>query len=147
MSACRCLRGFIFIVLVSLVAACAGGPDSTLIAPTTAPIDLKLAPGDKLRVIVYGEEKLSGDYQIDNSGLISLPLAGTIQGSGLTKSELEMEITNKLKSQYLRNPRVTVDVASFRPFYILGEVAKPGEYQFTSGLNVLSAIAIAGAGT
>ena len=78
MSACRCLRGFIFIVLVSLVAACAGGPDTTVIAPTTAPVDLKLAPGDKLRVIVYGEEKLSGDYQIDNSGLISLPLAGTI---------------------------------------------------------------------
>ena len=145
---CRCLLGIAGIALALLVGACAGGVDPTTINPPTAePTELPLAPGDKLRVIVYGEDKLSGDYQIDNGGAISLPLAGTIQGAGLTKSELEQEITNKLKSQYLRNPRVTVDVASFRPFYILGEVQKPGEYPFRSGLNVLSAIAIAGGGT
>jgi protein involved in polysaccharide export with SLBB domain len=110
-------------------------------------IDLRLAPGDKLRVTVFGEDRLSGEYQIDNGGSLSLPLTGTIQSAGLTKSELEQSITAQLKSQYLRNPKVTVDVISYRPFYVLGEVQKPGEYQFRSGLNVLTAIAIAGGST
>jgi polysaccharide export outer membrane protein len=116
-------------------------------AETGAVTGLQLAPGDKVRVIVYGEDKISGEYQIDSSGSLSLPLAGTVQAAGLTKPELEQELTKHLKSQYLRNPKVTVDVVSFRPFYVLGEVAKPGEYQFRSGLNVLSAIAIAGGAT
>jgi polysaccharide export outer membrane protein len=103
-----------------------------------------LAPGDKIKVVVFGEDKLSGDYQIDTGGAVSLPLAGTIEAAGLTKPELEQALTAKLKSEYLRNPKVTVEVVSFRPFYVLGEVSKPGEYQYRSGLNVLSAIAIAG---
>jgi protein involved in polysaccharide export with SLBB domain len=113
----------------------------------TAPVVLRLAPGDKLRVIVFGEDKLSGEYQIDNSGALSLPLAGTMKAAGLTQAELEQVITTQLKGQFLRNPRVTVEVLTYRPFYILGEVQKPGEYQFRSGLNVLSAIAIAGGAT
>src|SRR5205807_7918376 len=100
-----------------------------------------------LRVTVFGEDKLSGEYQVDSAGFLSLPLAGTIKGAGLTKPELEQALTTKLKSEYLRNPKVTVDVVSYRPFYVLGEVSKPGEYQFRSGLNVLSAIAIAGGAT
>jgi polysaccharide export outer membrane protein len=103
-----------------------------------------LAPGDKIKVVVFGEDKLSGEYQIDTGGAVSLPLAGTIEAAGLTKPELEQALTAKLKSEYLRNPKVTVEVVSFRPFYVLGEVSKPGEYQYRSGLNVLSAIAIAG---
>ncbi len=109
--------------------------------------ELRLSGGDKVRVTVYGEDKISGEYQIDSAGLLSIPLAGSIQGAGLTKIELEQELTQKLKSEYLRNPKVTVEVISYRPFYVLGEVQKPGEYQFRSGLNVLSAIAIAGGAT
>ena len=109
--------------------------------------ELRLSGGDKVRVTVYGEDKISGEYQIDSGGLLSIPLAGTIQGAGLTKVELEQALTQKLKSEYLRNPKVTVEVISYRPFYVLGEVQKPGEYQFRSGLNVLSAIAIAGGAT
>jgi polysaccharide export outer membrane protein len=108
---------------------------------------LRLAPGDKIKVVVFGEDKLSGEYQIDTGGAVSLPLAGTIEAAGLTKPELEQALTAKLKSEYLRNPKVTVEVVSFRPFYVLGEVSKPGEYQYRSGLNVLSAIAIAGGAT
>jgi protein involved in polysaccharide export with SLBB domain len=148
MVARRCLS-LLAIALLFLVGACSGlDPNAMSVAAdagsTTA---LQLAPGDKVRVTVYGEDKLSGEYQIDNSGSLSLPLAGTIQAAGLTKAELEQELTRQLKSQYLRNPKVTVDVVSFRPFYVLGEVSKPGEYQFRSGLNVLSAIAIAGGAT
>jgi protein involved in polysaccharide export with SLBB domain len=106
--------------------------------------DLKLEAGDKIRVTVYGEDKLSGEYQIDTAGYVSLPLAGTIKAAGLSKPELERVLAKQFSGEYLRRPKVTVDVVSFRPFYVLGEVQKPGEYQFRSGLNVLSAIAIAG---
>jgi polysaccharide export outer membrane protein len=135
--------------LLFIVGGCSGIDTATIpVAAEAGSVSgLQLAPGDKVRVIVYGEDKISGEYQIDSSGSLSLPLAGTIQAAGLTKPELEQELTKHLKSQYLRNPKVTVDVVSFRPFYVLGEVAKPGEYQFRSGLNVLSAIAIAGGAT
>jgi protein involved in polysaccharide export with SLBB domain len=108
--------------------------------------ELRFAPGDKLKVTVFGEEQFSGEYQVDTDGSVSLPLAGTIVVAGLSKSELERVLTNKLKTS-LRNPKVTVGVASFRPFYVLGEVQKPGEYPYRSGLNVLSAIAMAGGAT
>ncbi len=113
-------------------------------APPAAP---KLQAGDKLRVTVFGEDKLTGEYEIDAGGFVSLPLAGTVRAAGLTKPELESELAKKFKSEYLKNPMVTVDIATFRPFYVLGEVEKPGEYPFKSGLNVLSAIAVAGGNT
>ena len=149
----RCFRIVGVMALVLMVSAC-GSPNlsmkadlNTVLNTTASTAELRLAAGDKLRVTVFGEDKLSGEYQVDSAGSLSLPLAGTIQGAGLTKAELEQALTTKLKSEYLRNPKVTVDVVSFRPFYVLGEVQKPGEYQFRSGLNVLSAIAIAGGAT
>jgi protein involved in polysaccharide export with SLBB domain len=142
-----CLRVVGLVLLVALVSACSGLNSDVSEGLSTTSVELRLAPGDKLRVTVFGEDRLSGEYQIDNGGSLSLPLTGTIQGAGLTKSELEQAITTQLKSQYLRNPKVTVDVVSYRPFYVLGEVQKPGEYPFRSGLNVLSAIAIAGGAT
>ena len=108
---------------------------------------LPLAAGDKIRVTVYGEDRISGEYQIDPDGMIALPLAGTVRAAGLTKPALETALADKLAGKYLRNPKVTVDVVNFRPFYVLGEVQKPGEYPYRSGLNVLSAIAIAGGTT
>jgi protein involved in polysaccharide export with SLBB domain len=107
----------------------------------------RLQAGEKIRVTVYGEASLSGDYQIDPSGYLSLPLAGTVKAAGLTQAELEQELAKKFRSEYLRSPRVTVSIMEFRPFYILGEIEKPGAYPYTSGLNVLSAIAIAGGTT
>jgi len=133
--------------LAFMFSACSGLNQDISDNVATNPVPLRFAPGDKLRVTVFGEDRLSGEYQVDNSGSLSLPLAGTIQGSGLTRTELEQAITTQLKGQYLRNPKVTVDVVTFRPFYVLGEVQKPGEYAFRSGLNVLSAIAIAGGAT
>jgi len=107
----------------------------------------KLQPGDKIRVNVFGEDKLSGDYEIDQSGQISLPLAGTVEALGLTQAELEQALAKKFRSEYLRNPKVTVTIATLRPFYMMGEVEKPGEYAYRSGLNVLTALAIAGGPT
>jgi protein involved in polysaccharide export with SLBB domain len=107
----------------------------------------KLQPGEKIRVTVFGESGLSGDYQIDPSGYIALPLAGAIKAEGLTQSELEQELTKRFAKEYLKNPKITVSISEFKPFYILGEIEKPGAYPYTSGLNVLAAIAIAGGTT
>src|SRR6516165_486397 len=75
----------------------------------------KLQPGDKIRVNVFGEDKLSGDYEIDQSGQISLPLAGTVEALGLTQAELEHALAKTFRSEYLRNPKVTVTIATLRP--------------------------------
>lgn len=126
----------------------AGSETASAGSSTTAPRpEMRLASGDKVRLTVFGEEKLSGDFEIDPGGYLSLPLTGTIQAAGLTLPQLESEIGTRLKGSYLRNPKVTVAISNFRPFYVLGEVQKPGEYQYRSGLNVLSAIAVAGGAT
>jgi protein involved in polysaccharide export with SLBB domain len=148
-------RGAIFAAVLALLVA---GCGSTVLGPgdigskdgavaLAESSETRLGAGDKIRVTVYGEDKLTGDYDIDPNGFVSLPLAGTIPAAGLTKRELEAALAKQLKSAYLRNPKVTVDVVNFRPYYVLGEVQKPGEYQFRSGLNVLSAIAVAGGAT
>lgn len=107
----------------------------------------KLQAGDKVKVTVFGEDRLTGEYEIDPGGFVSLPLAGTVKAGGLTKVELERELVKKFRGPYLRDPKVTVDVSTFRPIYVLGEVQKPGEYAFKSGLNVVSALAVAGGNT
>jgi polysaccharide export outer membrane protein len=114
----------------------------SLAAAASAPA--KLQPGDKIRVTVFGEDHLSGDYELDQSGQISLPLAGTVEASGLTQTELEQALARKFRSEYLKNPKVTVAITTQRPFYITGEVQKPGEHAYKVGLNVLTAVAIAG---
>ncbi len=113
-------------------------------AKTTAPT---LQPGEKIKVIVFGEDRLTGEYEIDPAGFVALPLAGTVKAAGLSQQQLEQTLTKKFQSEYLRDPKVTVEVSSFRPFYILGEVEKPGEYPYKGGLDVLSAVALAGGST
>ena len=96
---------------------------------------------------MYLGKKLSGDHEIDQSGQISLPLAGTIEAVGLTQAELEQALAKKFRSEYLKQPKVTVTIASLQPYYVMGEVEKPGEFAYKSGLNVLTALAIAGGPT
>ncbi len=110
-------------------------------AASTSP---NLQPGERIKITVFGEDRLSGEFEIDPAGFVSLPLAGTIKAAGMSKAQLEQDLAKRFRGEYLRNPKVTVDVSNFRPFYIMGEVGKPGEYPYKSGLNVLSAIALAG---
>jgi polysaccharide biosynthesis/export protein len=138
------------VALAILVSGCSAGTLSeteanSLAAAATGPA--KLQPGDKITVYVYGEDKLSGEYQLNQSGQISLPLAGTIEAKGLTQSELEQALAKKFRSEYLKHPKVTVTIASLQPYYVMGEVEKPGEFAYKSGLNVLTALAIAGGPT
>lgn len=107
--------------------------------------DYTLGSGDKIRVIVFGEDDLGGEFTVDDTGLVQLPLLGQIQATGLTVHLFEDGIAAKLlKLGYLTNPHVSVQVENYRPFYILGEVNKPGEYPFVTGMNLLNAIALAG---
>ena len=102
-----------------------------------------LGSGDKVRIIVFGEEALTGEFFISSAGTVSFPLIGDIPAAGLTIPQLQKAIETKLSDGYLKQPRVSAEVLNYRPFYILGEVMKPGEYPYTSGLTVLNAVATA----
>jgi polysaccharide export outer membrane protein len=105
--------------------------------------EYRLGPGDKLRIIVYGEESLTGEFFVSGGGKISFPLIGDIDAVGKTIPDIQKAIETKLADGYLKQPRVSAEVLNYRPFYILGEVMKPGEYPYTNGLTVLNAVATA----
>ncbi|UTD28282.1 polysaccharide biosynthesis/export family protein [Bradyrhizobium sp. WD16] len=103
-----------------------------------------LGPNDRVRVKVYGEQDITGEYEIDGGGYVSVPLAGRVRAAGRTARQLERAIAAELSKGIIRDPRVNVEIAAYRPFYILGEVKKAGEYPFRNGLTVLDAVASAG---
>ena len=104
-----------------------------------------LGSGDKLKLYVYGETDISGgEYLVDGLGFVSLPLIGQVHVAGLTKTAVEQIVTDKYHAGYLNDPKVNIEIINFRPFYILGEVQKPGEYPYTNGQTVMSAVATAG---
>jgi polysaccharide export outer membrane protein len=104
----------------------------------------RLGPGDKVRVTVFGDDQLSGEFQLDANGTIDMPLIGRVDAQGSTTRELSEAVTQKLSKDYLKNPKVSVEVTEYRPFYILGEVKNPGSYPFVNGMRVMNAIALAG---
>lgn len=103
-----------------------------------------LGPNDRIRLKVYGEADISGEYEIDSSGFASIPLAGRIKAAGLTTGQLERTITAALAKGIVRDPRVNIEMAQYRPYYILGEVKKSGEYPYRLGITILDAVASAG---
>jgi polysaccharide export outer membrane protein len=103
-----------------------------------------LDAGDRLRVVVYGQEGLTNTYAIDAGGSITMPLIGAVRARGLTPAGLAAEITGKLRNGYIREPSVAVEIEAYRPFFILGEVAAPGQYPYVPNMSVESAVAIAG---
>lgn len=118
---------------------------NTAAAPTTSSDpSYQLDTGDKVHLTVFGEPDLSGDYDVDGSGYLRLPLIGQIHAAGLTLVQVEDRLQRKLASGYLKDPKVSAVIINYRPFYIIGEVNKPGEYPYASGMNVLTAVALAG---
>lgn len=105
--------------------------------------EYRLGAGDELRVSVFGEPDLSGVVTVDGRGEVTLPLIGQVEAEALTGAELGEAVTEALKEGYLRDPRVTVEVTAYRPYFILGEVTRPGTYPYQNGLTVLNAVATA----
>ena len=103
-----------------------------------------LGSGDKLRVVVFGQQGISGSYTVDAGGNVTLPLAGTIPARSFTTHQVAKEITDRLKQGYVREPHVTVTIEAYRPFFILGEVTTPGQYAYVPNMTVEKAIAVAG---
>lgn len=141
------LKRLIAVAGLLLLTACAGNAIPSLKGPAAGSTEIaeyRLGSGDKLRVIVFGEEALSGEFDVDGTGTVSLPLIGLIHAKNLTLREFETEVGVKLRDGYLKDPRVSAEVLNYRPFYIFGEVEQPGEYPYTNGMTVLNAIAVGG---
>ncbi|HEY3797696.1 MAG TPA: polysaccharide biosynthesis/export family protein [Caulobacteraceae bacterium] len=149
------MRAWILALLLSLTVGCAvvaqpARDSNALSSPAatrqdSALYDYRLGAGDKVRIIVFGEESLSGEFLVPGgTGEIAFPLVGDVQAAGLTVTELQGELEAKLRDGYLKQPAVSIEVLNYRPFYIMGEVGKSGEYPYTNGLTVLNAVATAG---
>lgn len=120
------------------------GAVQTAAPPPASAATYVLGSTDRVRVKVYGEPDISGEYEIDAGGNVSVPLAGHIKAAGSTTRQLERAITSALSKGIVRDPRVNVEIVSYRPYYILGEVKKSGEYPYRLGLTVMDAVASAG---
>ncbi len=128
------------LLVIALVAPAAARPPDAL--AVTAPYHL--APGDRLRITVFGEEGLTGLYDLTPAGNIAFPLTGSIPASGKSVEELQEAIRTRLAAGYLNDPKVSAEVVVYRPYYILGEVGKPGAFPFVIGLTLDQAVAAAG---
>ena len=121
-------------------------PPMAYVAPSSPVYDQKyrLDAGDKLRVVVYGQEGLTNSYAIDAGGSITMPLIGAVPARGLTPAGLAAQIAARLRGGFIREPSVAVEIETYRPFFILGEVQAPGQYPYVPNMSVESAVAIAG---
>ncbi len=137
-------RSFVLFAIVLALSGCAPGRGLTLLPPV-AGAEYRLGPGDMVRIITYGEDPLTGEFRVNDQGEIALPLAGPIKAAGRTPRELQETVAGLLKKgDMLRNPSVSVEVTTYRPIFVLGEVNKPGQYPYQPGMTVVSAAAVAG---
>lgn len=104
----------------------------------------RLDSGDRLRIVVFGQQNLSRTFSVDGGGYISMPLIGAVAARGATTFELEQRIADQLRAKYVKEPKVTAEIETYRPFFILGEVRRAGQFPYVSGMTVQTAVAIAG---
>ncbi len=143
------LRLSLLSAVILMLAAPAWSQKASAQEPDQAAVDdvvsaYRLADADKVRVSVFGEPALTGEFSVGENGGVSLPLIGVVPARGLTLMEFEAAVTSALRDGFLNDPRVRVEMLSYRPIYILGEVNTPGEYPYTPGLSVLNVVAMAG---
>jgi polysaccharide biosynthesis/export protein len=130
--------------IVLLLSDCAPGHDLRPM-PGLSGGEYRLAPGDMVRIITYGEDPLTGEFRVSDHGMIALPLAGSVKAAGRTPRQLEEAVAAMLKKRnMLTRPSVSVEISTYRPIYVLGEVNKPGQYPYLPGMTVVSGAAVAG---
>jgi polysaccharide biosynthesis/export protein len=131
-------------VLACLLLSCAPGRDLPPL-PQEATSGYRLGPGDVVRLITFGEDQLTGEFRVADSGTVALPLIGPIRAAGLTPADLEKSVDDALvRAKVLRNPSVSAEITAYRPIFVLGEVNKPGQYPYQPGMTIVSAVAVAG---
>jgi Periplasmic protein involved in polysaccharide export len=118
--------------------------NASILGIDETPGEYRLGPGDRVRIAVYGQETLTGEQLVGADGTVTMPLIGNVQSIGLTPQELGAKIQGRLAEGFFKNPSVTVSMVSYRPFYILGEVNQPGQYEYAVGMTVRDAVAKAG---
>jgi len=141
-----CLKAAVSLapVLLATLSGCAEGSNLPPL-PETHDTAYHLGPGDQLRVITFGEQQLTGEFKVSDGGTVALPLVGVVSASGKTTAELGDEIAGELRDKnLLRDPSVSVEVTNYRPIFVLGEVAKPGQYPYQPGMTTLTAVTVAG---
>jgi polysaccharide export outer membrane protein len=127
------------------VAGCGTPGDDLPPVPTAQNENYRLGAGDQVRIITFSDEQLTGDFRVNDSGNIALPLVGPVHAEGLTTNQLEGRVAQALEQKNLyRNPSVAVEVISYRPVFVLGEVSKPGQFPYQPGMSVITSVAIAG---
>ena len=126
------------------MSGCASGSYQTARFSEESAQPYRLASGDRLRLLVFGQDSLSNSYAVDGSGNISMPLIGTVPAHGLTTRQLEAAIEGRLRNGFLREPKVSAEVEAYRPFFVLGEVTAAGQYPYINGMTVQNAVAVAG---
>ncbi|PZR08759.1 MAG: polysaccharide export protein [Azospirillum brasilense] len=127
-----------------MASACAPGRDLQPLAEAQ-PAAYRLGVGDEIRVTTFGEDQLGGEFRVNDAGNIAFPLLGSVKAAGLTSSELSTQLAAEMKRrQLLRDPNVVAQVQTYRPVFVLGEVARPGEYPYRPGMTMLTAVAVAG---
>lgn len=149
------LAGALFFAPAPAFAQAAQTP-AVLDAPPAGPLPLsgqaaapvnnnyQLGAGDKVRVTVYGEPDLSGEFFVSQQGVVAYPLIGDVPAVGRTPSQFSQDVAEKLKQGFIKDPKVNTEVLNYRPFYILGEVMRPGTYPYTADMTVMNAVATAG---
>ena len=136
-------RAAVVLALLALWGGQAGAQVATTAATAPLAQTYKLGVADRIRVTVFNEPTLSGSFLINADGSVSLPLIGNMRAAGTSAVELQALLEAKFAEGFLRNPQVGVEVLTYRPFYIYGQVTKPGEYPYSQGLSVLKAVALA----
>lgn len=137
-------RSLILVVMTLVITACSGYRPAPAAFHEALNYPYVLGEGDKIRITVFDQEGLTNTYAIDQSGYIAFPLVGAVPARGLTVQQLEGKIAGALQGGFVRNPDVTVEIDTYRPIFIMGEVGASGQYAYVPGMTAQKAIAVAG---
>jgi len=138
-------RRTICLLFLAALTACAGPGASLPPLPDATQTNYRLGPQDQVRVTVFNDPRLTGEFRVSDSGTIALPLVGTVQAAGRTTGELQQAVAREMRQKNLfRDPSVAVEVTEYRPIYVLGMVERGGQFPYQPGMTVLTAIAVAG---
>jgi polysaccharide biosynthesis/export protein len=138
------VRLFLCMLFCLFAAACAPGRGLPEL-PSAAPGAYRLGPGDVVRLITFGEDSLTGEFRVSDSGTIALPLLGEVPAQGLSPDALAVQVGKALvHANILRSPSVSAEIIAYRPIFVLGEVSKPGQYPYQPGMTMVTAAAVAG---